>query len=113
VCTYANSSKVGALDVDELTLSEYGAVSRRAVLEMAVGVRALFGAQVSVAISGIAGPDGGTAEKPVGTTWTALISPRGEVAWVAQYGGDRLAVKEQATQAALEYLLTHLQAAAR
>lgn len=67
--TYSNDSKVAVLGVSAETIASHGAVSERCVIEMAEGARRVFSADVAVAVSGVAGPDGGTAEKPVGTVW--------------------------------------------
>jgi nicotinamide-nucleotide amidase len=69
---YANAEKVRQLGVQPATLDAHGAVSEQVVREMAVGARERFGVDVAVAVSGVAGPDGGTPEKPVGTVWLAL-----------------------------------------
>ena len=69
VVSYSNGAKASMLGVAAATLSEHGAVSEAVVREMAAGVLKLSGADFSVAVSGVAGPDGGTDEKPVGTVW--------------------------------------------
>ena len=71
VVAYHNDVKAGVLGVGEDTLSEYGAVSEEVVIQMVGGVAAMLGADCAVATSGIAGPGGGTPEKPVGTVWVA------------------------------------------
>jgi len=70
--TYSNTEKVRQLGVAQATLDEHGAVSEQTVLEMAKGARERFGVDHALAISGVAGPDGGTPDKPVGTVWVAL-----------------------------------------
>ena len=72
VVSYDNSVKINTLKVDENIISEYGAVSRECVEQMAQGVRKLFGTDYAIATSGIAGPDGGTPDKPAGTVWIAV-----------------------------------------
>src|SRR5262249_46834466 len=74
---YANAEKVRQLGVRQATLDTYGAVSEECVAEMAGGACARFGTDLAVAVSGVAGPDGGSPEKPVGTVWLALASDRG------------------------------------
>jgi nicotinamide-nucleotide amidase len=75
--TYTNAEKVRQLGVRPETLDAHGAVSEETVREMASGARERFGSELAVAVSGIAGPDGGTPEKPVGTVWLALAAPGG------------------------------------
>ena len=73
--TYANDAKVGLLEIPSELLDKHGAVSEPVVREMAEGVKARSGAEFSIAVSGIAGPDGGTVDKPVGTVWFAWSGP--------------------------------------
>lgn len=73
-CTYANEAKIKLLGVKPETLEKYGAVSEETAKEMAMGIRALSGSDYSVTTTGIAGPDGGTPEKPVGTVWIGFSS---------------------------------------
>jgi competence/damage-inducible protein CinA-like protein len=74
---YSNGEKVRQLGVQQATLDAHGAVSEQTVIEMATGARDRFAVDLAVAVSGIAGPDGGTPDKPVGTVWLALASPSG------------------------------------
>lgn len=93
------------------TLEKFGAVSFETVFEMARGVREALSADFGISTSGIAGPTGGTPEKPVGTVWIGLSSARSGAALTYQFKGNRLSIKEQAAQAALQVLLGHLQKA--
>ncbi|MGB9429993.1 MAG: nicotinamide-nucleotide amidase [Gammaproteobacteria bacterium] len=104
--TYSNAAKQAMLGVKEKTLAEHGSVSEATVNEMALGAVAHSGAQVAVAVSGIAGPDGGTPEKPVGTVWVAWAWPEGECAMNRyQFAGNREAVRRQAVAVALQGLV--------
>lgn len=109
VVAYAYEAKVDLLNVSWDTLNTKGAVSRETVLEMARGIRALLKGDIAMSVSGIAGPGGGTAEKPVGTTWIGLVTPDGEWAKVFYFNGDREENKHSAVNAALELLLDYLQ----
>lgn len=109
VVAYANSVKAGVLGVPPEVLERHGAVSEPVATAMAVGVRRLLGADAGVGITGIAGPGGGTEEKPVGTVWCA-VDARGRVeARSERFPGDREAVRERAAQAALFLLLRSLE----
>ena len=74
VIAYSNKIKETVLGVKEETLKQYGAVSKQTVVEMAEGIKKLYGTDYAIAVSGIAGPEGGTPQKPVGTTWIAISS---------------------------------------
>jgi nicotinamide-nucleotide amidase len=89
VTSYANSVKTGVLGVDPQIIEKHGAVSSECVAAMAEGVRKLTGSDYSAATSGIAGPGGGTPEKPVGTVWIGVSSERGTETYKVQYKGDR------------------------
>lgn len=105
VVTYSNESKTEFIGVDPDTLSRHGAVSTETAAEMARGVRVRTGADVAVAVTGIAGPDGGTKDKPVGTVCFAIDGPVGcatETRWFPL--GDREAIRERATAFALDLL---------
>lgn len=108
VVAYANDAKVSLLGVGEATLLERGAVSGEVAAEMAVGVAARMGTRAGVGVTGIAGPGGGTEEKPVGTVWmAAALDGRVEVRR-ERFPGDREAVRERAAQGALFLLLRML-----
>ena len=109
VIAYAYEAKVDLLGVSWATLNTQGAVSRETVLEMARGVRNRMKADIAVSVSGIAGPGGGTPEKPVGTTWIGLAAEAGEWAQVYQFSKNREGNKALAAEAALQLLLDYLQ----
>jgi nicotinamide-nucleotide amidase len=102
--TYSNELKESALGVPRELLQHHGAVSEQVVRAMAEGARQRSGATWSAAITGIAGPDGGTPEKPVGTVWLGLSGPGGTTARLAKYRGDRGQVRLQAAYGALQLL---------
>jgi nicotinamide-nucleotide amidase len=108
--TYSNAAKVRDLGVETGTLEAHGAVSEGVVRQMARGALRVSGAQVAVAVSGIAGPDGGTAGKPVGTVWFAVAAPSltEPRCVVRQFAGDREAVRRQAVAHALRQVLAAL-----
>jgi nicotinamide-nucleotide amidase len=107
--TYSNAAKRELLGVQAETLARHGAVSRETVLEMVAGALAHSHAHWALAISGIAGPGGGSAEKPVGTVWFAWGGPGGwQLAREARFEGNRDAVREQAVATALQVLLQRL-----
>ena len=108
VTAYAYEAKVRLLGVRWGTLEKYGAVSKETVLEMACGVRRALAADVGVSVSGIAGPGGGTPEKPVGLVWIGLSAASVDEAWKFIWPGDRLAIKEQSAEAALRLLVDYL-----
>lgn len=109
VVAYCNEFKTGLLGVRPETLARHGAVSEPVVREMAVGALERLGGQVAVAVSGIAGPDGGTPGKPVGTVWFAWATRRGADLPVrtalAQFAGDRATVRDRAVDRALAGIL--------
>jgi nicotinamide-nucleotide amidase len=104
--TYANAAKVEMLGVRQSTLDAHGAVSEATVREMAAGALAHSHAHIALAVSGIAGPTGGTADKPVGTVWFGWAMRDGEVhARLHHLSGDRAAVREKSVEIALQGLL--------
>lgn len=107
--TYTNDAKQDMLGVAAATLARHGAVSEPTVREMAAGALNNSRAQAALAISGIAGPGGGTAEKPVGTVWIAWAFADGTVASEkCAFAGDRREVRQQAVERALRGLLERL-----
>ena len=109
--TYSNGAKEQMLGVSPQTLNEHGAVSEAVVLEMARGAIEHSPAHLSVAISGIAGPGGGTGDKPVGTVWVAWGQKLGYAeACCFHFDGNRFAVREQTVTAALQGVVERLDA---
>ena len=106
VVAYANEIKEQVLGVKHITLEKYGAVSEQTVREMAEGVRRLMNTDYTVATSGVAGPTGGTADKPVGTVWIAWATPEGTEAECFHFGVAR--EREQITQRAVTVALVRL-----
>lgn len=104
VVAYSNRSKVELLGVQEELLSRTGAVSKEIAEAMAEGIRTRSGTRFGLSTTGIAGPTGGSAEKPVGLVWIGIADDRGTIAVKHTFGGDRGLIKERASQAALELL---------
>ena len=104
VIAYSNEVKRDLLGVDEQSLATQGAVSEAVVREMAQGARERVKATIGIAITGIAGPGGGTPEKPVGTVWIAAALPDGTRAVQLRLIGDREEIRRRATQSSLEHV---------
>jgi len=104
VIAYRNDVKVAQLGVDPGTLAAHGAVSEPVALQMARGARERLGADVGIGITGVAGPGGGSPEKPVGTVWVALDLGGDNRAQKLVLIGDRAEIRYRATQAALDML---------
>ncbi|MGA9531183.1 MAG: CinA family protein [Anaerolineales bacterium] len=109
VISYANRIKADLLGVSPATLETDGAVSQATAEQMAVGARNRLGADVGLSVTGIAGPTGGSAEKPVGLTWIGIAGPVGVRSQRFVYDGDRAAVRKQAADSALHLLLDYLE----
>lgn len=109
IVSYANSAKERLLGVPGEVLAERGAVSPECARAMALGVKRAFGADYALAVTGIAGPGGGTPEKPVGLVYIAVAGPEGE-AEVRQhrFSGSRQGIRWSATEAALSLLLSRI-----
>lgn len=103
--TYSNASKVGLLNVRADALAQHGAVSEAVVSAMAEGARGRSSADLAVSVSGIAGPDGGSADKPVGTVWFAWAWRGGVETLCCRFDGNREEVRDQAIRVGLEGLL--------
>ncbi len=105
VVAYSNAAKIALLGVPEATLLAHGAVSAPTAQAMAEGALRLFGATFALSVTGIAGPGGGTPEKPVGLVYVALASAQGVRVERFVWAGDRIANKRASAAAALELLL--------
>lgn len=111
--TYSDYAKVDLLGVKQETLGSHGAVSEQVAREMAMGALHQSDADLVVAVTGVAGPDGGTATKPVGLVWFAFASlEEGCESRFEVFGGDRAAIREQAVREALRGLAAMIPAAA-
>jgi nicotinamide-nucleotide amidase len=104
VTSYANDVKVKLLGVTPATLEKYGAVSQETALEMSHGIRERIGADFGLSVTGIAGPSGGTPEKPVGTVWISIAQAKNHEAKLFQFHGDRERIILGTSQAALNWL---------
>jgi len=104
VVAYSNSSKVEILGVSEHSIINHGAVSEQVALEMALGVRNRFHSTLSLSITGIAGPSGGSDDKPVGTVWIGFDNGKAAFAQKFTFAGSRRVIKERTAQAALDLL---------
>ena len=109
--TYSNAAKTQMLDVDAQLIATHGAVSEPVARAMAQGALLHSAAQVALAITGVAGPGGGSEAKPVGTVWFAFAGPWGVHSEVQHFGGDRAAVRQAAALHALLRLNAHCAAA--
>lgn len=109
IVAYSYEAKVALLNVSWDTLNTKGAVSKETVLEMARGARQALGVDIAVSVSGIAGPGGGTPEKPVGSTWIGLTAPDGEWARHFVWQGDREQNKQYSCDAAFQFILDYLE----
>lgn len=105
IIAYSNQAKAQILGIDENLLKKHGAVSRQVVLAMAQGASKIFQADYAIATSGIAGPLGATAKKPVGLVWIAVLTPKKTFAKKFIFKGPRSAVIKKATDTALQLLL--------
>jgi len=107
--TYGDNAKEAMLGVEPAIIGEYGAVSREVAMEMAIAARVVSGADLALAVTGIAGPGGGTEDKPVGTVWFAWDGlERRAAARLEAFHGDREVVRRQAVITALQGVLRQL-----
>jgi nicotinamide-nucleotide amidase len=109
VVAYSNDVKINVLGVGREAVEKHGAVSSEVARQMALGALRVFGADFAIATTGIAGPEGGTPEKPVGTVWVAVAGPGGVSARLFHLDGKTRAENmERAVAAAVEFLKEHL-----
>jgi PncC family amidohydrolase len=108
VISYSNEAKERILGVPHETLVEHGAVSRETALAMASGVRRLLHTDIGVSVTGVAGPTGGTPEKPVGLVYIGLAAEGAELCEEHAWHGDRATNKEHSAEAALKLILNYL-----
>jgi len=108
IVSYSDTAKMNLLNVQRKTLQRYGAVSSQTAEEMAQGIRTKAGVDIGLSTTGIAGPGGGTATKPVGLVYIALSHKKGTTAYKYTFSGDRWNNKKSACQNSLELLITHL-----
>jgi len=108
IVSYANSAKEELLGVKKLSLESEGAVSEKVAAEMAQGARKALGADLGLATTGIAGPGGGTAEKPVGLVYVGLAHPQGTIVQKLQLAGNRDSIRNMTVEAALNMLRLYL-----
>ena len=106
--TYSNAAKHAMLGVPALLIEQHGAVSEPVARAMAAGALAHSPAQLAVAVTGVAGPTGGSAEKPVGTVWFGWATPQGVFTEHQRFDGDRAAVRQATVRHALAGLLQRL-----
>jgi nicotinamide-nucleotide amidase len=107
--TYSNRSKLEILGLDGALLTRHGAVSRQAAIAMAEGAKKFSGTDIGLSATGIAGPDGGSDQKPVGLVYIGLCGSWGTSCWRHRFPGDREAVRAQAAQMALDHLRRRMQ----
>ena len=108
VVSYSNASKHDILGVDPEVIARHGAVSEEVARRMAEGARRISGADYAIATTGIAGPAGGSAEKPVGTVWIAVATPHRTTAILKQCGSDRGQIIDRASAFAISLLRDEL-----
>lgn len=108
IIAYSNQAKLDYLSVSGEILKEFGAVSSETAIAMASGIRKAANATFGLAVTGIAGPGGGTAEKPVGLVYIAIAGAKGTEVSCFRFDGDRAGIKEKTAEAALAWLLSEV-----
>ena len=107
--TYSNEAKIDILGVDPDIINDHGAVSSYCAEKMAEGAKRIFRSEIALSVTGIAGPDGGSAEKPVGTVWFGISSNDATYTFKKQFSGERALIRNSAVKTALEALLERVQ----
>jgi PncC family amidohydrolase len=108
IISYSNDIKINVLNVDEKIITSFGAVSKECAQAMASNVREIFDVDYSISITGIAGPDGGSEEKPVGTVWLAFADKFGVEAILCNFTGDREGIRQLAVEKAIHILYSKI-----
>ena len=108
IISYSNQAKCNLLGVSPDTLKQYGAVSNQTATQMAAGVKERFGSDIGLSVTGIAGPDGGTVEKPVGTVFMGFAFDREPISIKYLFKGNRQEIKQQTAETALENIRRYL-----
>lgn len=108
IVSYTNEVKMSHLGVKEDTLKQFGAVSEQTAKEMSCGVKGRIGADIGVGITGIAGPGGGSVEKPVGLVYISVAGPKGVIVTKNLFKGSRSEIKKQTTDKALTMLIKYI-----
>jgi len=106
--TYGNKAKEDILGVQRDIIMKFGAVSRECAVQMARGALRIFSADLALSVTGIAGPGGGSAEKPVGTVWFGFCSAEKEDAFVCSFKGTREDIRIKSVSTAMKYLIKEL-----
>lgn len=106
--TYSNEAKIGILGVDPQTINDFGAVSPQCAEKMAEGARRIFGSDIALSVTGIAGPDGGSEEKPVGTVWFGISQCGETYTFKRNFGGERELIRSSAVKTALTSLIERM-----
>ncbi len=107
--TYSNEAKIDILGVDPAIINDHGAVSSRCAEKMAEGAKRIFRSDIALSVTGIAGPDGGSEEKPVGTVWFGISSKDATYTFKKQFSGERELIRNSAVKTALAALLEGVQ----
>ena len=107
IIAYDNSIKINILKVRQQTLADHGAVSAECATEMAAAVKALFKTTAGISITGIAGPNGGTKQKPVGTVYIGTVFNNEKLVRCYHFDGNRTEIRQQSVEAALKQLCCH------